>query len=474
MRFHRTIKYTFSVFWVPLWLFMGFPSAQGARIAGEEDVTPSKPTPIQQRVIRPNPRTLPQRRPVPRTTVQSEEKPDTKGAVAGEKKAQEEPATDARFVTIDFDNVDIQIFIKFISELTGKNFVVDKAVKGKVTIISPTKISVDEAYTVFESVLEVHGFTTVPAGKIIKVVPAVQARSKDIETRVRKAPIKPRDKVVTQLIRLKYADPNELRKLLAPFISKSSVIVAYAPTGMLIVTDVLSNIKRLLRIIDVIDVEGIGEEVSVIPLQYASAAAMSKSLTAIFQTRAAQAKRGTPGSAGIKIVPDDRTNVLIVLASEDDSERIIQLVKLLDQETPRGEGDIQVYYLQHANAEDLSQVLMAIPSKQTPDAAKGKAPVVSKEVQIVADKATNSLVITAKKEDYRVLEDVIKKLDIARRMVYLEALIMEVDTNKEFELGVQWQAADVVGSTTGGDGVSRNVAAFASSLAGDVLTPLTT
>jgi general secretion pathway protein D len=473
MKFNRTLKYASTVLLL-LWLFMGFPEAEAARIAGEEDVTPSNPTLIQQRVIRPNPRTVPQKRPVPRTTVQSEEKTDSTSAVTGGKKSPDKQAADARFVTIDFDNVDIQIFIKFISELTGKNFVIDKAVKGKVTIVSPTKISVDEAYRVFESVLEVHGFTTVPAGKIIKVVPAVQARSKDIETRVRRAPIKPRDKVVTQLIHLRFADPNELRKLLAPFISKSSVIVAYPPTGMLIITDVLSNIKRLLRIIGVVDVVGIGEEVSVIPLQYASAAVMSKTLTSIFQTRAAQAKKGTPGSAGIKIVPDERTNVLIVLASEDDSERIIQLIKLLDQETPRGEGDIQVYYLQHANAEELSQVLMAIPTKQTSGAAKGKAPVVSREVQIVADKATNALVITAKKEDYRVLEDVIRKLDIPRRMVYLEALIMEVDTDKEFELGVQWQAADVVGSTTGGDGVSRNVALFGSSLAGDLLTPLAT
>jgi general secretion pathway protein D len=149
MKFNRTLKYASTVLWVLLWLFMGFPTAQGARIAGEEDVTPSRPLPIQQR-IRPNQRTLPSRRPVPRTTVQSEEKTDSKGAATGEKKSPNNQTTDARFVTIDFDNVDIQIFIKFISELTGKNFVVDKAVKGKVTIISPTKISVDEAYTVFE------------------------------------------------------------------------------------------------------------------------------------------------------------------------------------------------------------------------------------------------------------------------------------------------------------------------------------
>ena len=473
MSFKHTIKYAAVGLTVLLWLFAGFPEAQGARIAGDAEVTPSNPAPTQPRVIRPNPRTRPQRTPAQPTTTQTEQKSSPEGTTIKLENNPREQTSEDRFVTIDFDNVDIAIFIKFISELTGKNFVIDKAVKGKVTIISPTKISVDEAYKVFESVLEVNGFTTVPSGKIIKIVPAVEARSKDIETRIRTVPVKPADKVVTQLIRLKFADPNELRKLLAPFISKSSVIVAYPPTGMLIVTDVLSNIKRLIRIIEAVDVEGIGAAVSVIPLQYASASVMAKTLTSIFQTKAAQAKRGTSGQAEIKIVPDERTNVLIILASEDDSERIKQIIGLLDKETPRGEGDIRVYYLQHANAEDLSQVLMAIPKQAQGTPEQGKAPVVSKEVQIVADKSTNSLVITAKKEDYRILEDVIKKLDISRRMVYLQALIMEVDTDKQFELGVEWQAADVVGSYTGGDSVSRNVALFGSSTTGGtVLTPL--
>ena len=90
-----------------------------------------------------------------------------------------------RFVTIDFNSVDINVFIKFISELTGRNFVVDNRVKGKVTIISPKKISIKEAYRVFESVLEVHGFTTLEAGEITKVIPAPDARSKNIQTRLK-------------------------------------------------------------------------------------------------------------------------------------------------------------------------------------------------------------------------------------------------------------------------------------------------
>ncbi|MDY6952847.1 MAG: type II secretion system secretin GspD [Thermodesulfobacteriota bacterium] len=372
--------------------------------------------------------------------------------------------SEKRFVTIDFDDVDILLFVKFMSEVTGKNFVVDQKVKGKVTIVSPTKISVDEAHRVFLSVLEVHGFTTVEAGSITKIVPSVTARGKSIETRLQEEIEDPEDRVVTQIIRLDYANPDELKRLFAPLISKSSVIVSYPPTNMLLVTDVLSNIKRLLRIIKAIDVIGIGEEISVVPLEHAISSVMVKTLTSIFKTtktRSRSKKAAAAIAPEIQIVADERTNALIISASEHDTYRIKQLIAILDQETPRGAGDIRVYYLQYADAEELAKVLTALPSKGQKNVKKGKAPVISKEVQIVADKATNSLVITANKQDYLLLMDVIKKLDISRPMVYIEALIMEVKATKDFSLGVEWQVADDVGTWEG-----RTIGAFGSSGAG--------
>ncbi len=149
---------------------------------------------------------------------------------------------------------------------------------------------------------------------------------------------------------------------------------------------------------------------------------------------------------------------MIISASEHDTLRIKQLIKILDQETPRGTGNIRVHYLQHADAEELAKVLTNLPSDNGKTATKGKAPVISKEVQIVADKATNSLVITANKQDYQVIMDVIGKLDIPRPMVYIEALIMEVSTDKSFNIGVNWQGADDIGSYNG-----RSIGAFAAS-----------
>ncbi|MGD9022663.1 MAG: type II secretion system secretin GspD, partial [Deltaproteobacteria bacterium] len=405
------------------------------RPAAPEGTPPSVATPPDEGPpsVAPPPRVPVRKRPVP---AQQQRRPEPAQISATE-------TPDERYVTIDFDDVEITLFIKFISELTGKNFVVDKAVRGKVTIVSPTKISVDEAYKVFESVLEVYGFATVPAGSVVKVVPAVAARSKSIETRLRQEAIDPEDRVVTQLIPLEYADPDELKKLFAPLISKSSVIISYAPTATLIVTDVLSNINRLLRIVKAVDVVGIGEEISVVPLQNATASVLVNSLTSVFQTTAR--KRGAPQAPGIKIVADERTNSLIIAATEDDSIKVKQLIELLDKEIPEGEGDIRVHYLQNASAEDLAQVLTALPTREGGPPQKGRPPLISKEVQIVADKATNSLVITANKDDYLILEDVIKKLDIPRTMVYIEALLMEVSLNKQFSLGVQWQVADDIG-----------------------------
>jgi general secretion pathway protein D len=334
--------------------------------------------------------------------------------------------------------VDINVFIKFMSELTGTNFVIDQRVKGKVTIISPSKISLDEAYKVFESVLEVHGYTTVKAGKVVKIIPAPDARSKNVETRLLQDARETEDKIVTQLIPLKYADVVEIKRLFTPMVSKSSVLLAYSPTNTLILTDVYSNIKRLMRILGAIDITGIGQEISVIPLEYADATKLVNLLGTIFKPTKKPIK-GAPQKT-LTMVADERTNTIVMLANELDTLRVKQLIAMIDKETPRGKGKIHVYYLENADAEELAKVLAEVPTEGAKAPKGKKAPVVSEGVKITADKSTNSLIIMADKEDFMVLQEVIKKLDIPRSMVYIESLIMEVDAEKSFEMGINWQA----------------------------------
>jgi general secretion pathway protein D len=352
-------------------------------------------------------------------------------------------AAQQQFVSIDFNNVDINVFIKFMSELSGTNFVVDQRVKGKVTIISPSKISMTEAYKVFESVLEVHGYTTVKSGEVVKIIPSPDARSKSIETMLREEASAPEDKVVTQLIPLTYADPVEIKRLFTPMVSKSSVILAYPPTNILIVTDVYSNIKRLLKILKKIDVTGIGQTISVIPVDYSDATKLVSLLNTVFKPTTKSRRKGVQEKT-LTMVADERTNTIILLASEIDTLRIKKLVAMIDKETPRGKGKIHVYYCKNATAEELAKVLQEVPSKEAaggaPKGGKKAAPLVSGKVRISADKATNSLIIMADKEDYMVLEDVIQKLDIPRSMVYIEALFMEVDMNTSLNIGIDWTA----------------------------------
>ena len=359
----------------------------------------------------------------------------------GQSNSNQKTENQAQFVSIDFNNVDINVFIKFMSELSGTNFVVDQRVKGKVTIISPSKISMREAYKVFESVLEVHGYTTVKSGEVVKIIPSPDARSKSIKTMLREESSEPEDKVVTQLIPLTYADPVEVKRLFTPMVSKSSVILAYPPTNILIVTDVYSNIKRLLKILKQIDITGIGQAISVIPVEFADATKLVNLLNTIFKPTVKKGK-GVQQKV-ITMVADERTNTIVLLASEIDTLRIKKLVAMVDKETPRGKGKIHVYYCKNATAEELAKVLQDVPTKEAGGGApKGKkaAPVVAGNVRISADKATNSLIIMADKEDYMVLEDVIRKLDIPRSMVYIEALLMEVDMNKSLNIGIDWTA----------------------------------
>jgi len=354
-----------------------------------------------------------------------------------EEKKQDEKVTVSvsprRYITIDFDNVDLQVFARFISEITGKNIIYDDKFRGKVTIVCPRKVTLEEAYKIFESVLDVNGFAALPAGEMIKIVPVQQAKEKALETRVGIGKISPEDRMVTQIIPLSYANPEEVKKVLEPLIPRTSVIVAYQPTGMLIITDFMSNIRKIMEIIGAIDQKGLGEQIVYLPLKHASSSELVTTLTTIFQHQ--------KGFEALKFVADTRNNAVIVVGSEVQAGRVKNLISLMDKDTREGAANVHVYRLQNAWAEDLAKVLMNLP-KTAPGAQAGAgaqpAPLFSKNVQIAADKATNTLVITADRADYAILEGVIRQLDTNRPMVYIEALIMEVSVEKNLRLGVEW------------------------------------
>ncbi len=366
-------------------------------------------------------------------------------------------------ITMNFEDTEIHMVIKFISELTHKNFIIDEKVTGKVSIISPEEITIQEAYSIFESVLEVNGFALVPAGKAMKIIPSSEAKQKALSTVVGKrgVPRQHSDQFVTQVTRLEYTDADQLSGLIRPLFSPDGHLVAYKPTNTLIMTDMKSNLFRIMTIIRELDVEGYHADLNVIPLRYASVTTVTEHLTEILQqaastgvtravrrtTRRGQTTRAPAAVAGVsssaKILADERTNSLIVLATRSDYRTITRLVERLDVEAPEGKGRINIYYLQHVVAEEVVDDLKEFISGIQPGAQRGQAvPVLPSDtdIKIVSNKATNSLIINADPDDYEQIRSVIAKLDIPRSQVLIEALIMEVRGTDSLNLGVEWQA----------------------------------
>jgi len=379
-----------------------------------------------------------------------------------------------KLVQLDFDDVELAAVIEAIAKLTNKNFIYDDRVRGRVTIVSPTQVTVEQAYAVFESVLQVKGFSTVPGpGGVIKVVPIREVKESSIETVGEGAPRPNRDHFVTRLIPLRYIDAAEISNTLKPLVSKDAALIAYAPTNTLILTDSASNIRRLLEILGSIDISSYREELAVIPIEYADATTLGDQISEIYgaevgglgsnirRTTRRAVNRGAeqpnpqlaPGIR-VRILPDSRTNSLIVLAPRQQIQDVRDLVEKLDVRVS-GAGTIHVYYLRHADAEELAQTLSALLSGQSggtgpgasgvaggPGATPGGAPLrsvvteLAEGITVTADPGTNSLVIQASREGYETLVGVIEKLDIQRPQVLVEALIMEVDVSDGLELGL--------------------------------------
>jgi len=392
-------------------------------------------------------------------------------------------------VQLDFNDVELSVVIDTIARLTGRNFIYDDRVRGRVTIVSPTKIPVEQAFAVFESVLGVKGFTTVDGpGGSTKIVPLRDAKETNIDTVAAPYPTPNRDAFVTRLIPLRYIDAEAITNSLKPLVSKDAAMVAYAPTNTVILTDAGSNIRRVLSILAAIDVETYKEELAVIKVNHADAAALGQQLAEIYGAevstagdqglRAARLRQPqVPGQPQpqtgevqrdrVRIITDSRTNSLIVLAARSRLEDIRRLVAKLDVPVTGG-GRIHVYYLKNADAEDLAETLNAMLSGQPKVSGGGGAgggiqavaqaaaqaqglrsavTELAEGVTVTADKATNALVIQASQEGFATLTQVIEQLDIRRPQVLVEALIMEVDVTNKEELGFNGVVRLINGAT---------------------------
>lgn len=405
-------------------------------------------------------------------------------------------------VSLDFHDVDIQDVVKAISEITGKNFILDDRARGKVTIISPSPVSIEEAYQAFLSALSVKNLCALEVGKITKIVPKRQCKTQGPEVKISATGIAG-DAIVTQLVQLEYIEANEIKQAINGMVSKTGSIVAYGPTNTVIITDSQVNILRLLNIIQKLDRPFGKKSKEVIPLRYAEAADMAEKLTAIFKKEEKKTSRRrrrsddvAAGAEVSQIIPDTRTNSLIVVATREGLGRILDLLSELDKPVVPlpGPGKIHVRKIQHASAEDLAGILSTLlggassSKKKKKGEGKKKEPrspldtsssypfgegssssdsssrssaskssnengsfvvgsggIFEDEVRVVADPSQNSLIITATPADFAAIDSVIDQLDQRRAQVFVEALIMEVLLDKLTDVGINMHGAGAAG-----------------------------
>lgn len=370
-------------------------------------------------------------------------------------------ADDEMMITLDFQNVEMVDMINTISELTGKNFIYDEAVRGKVSILSPEAVSLDEAYRLFLTVLRVKGFTVVPAGKALKVVPLASAREETLPLGENRGG---GDQYVTRILELKNLDATvAVETILRPLMPKTSYVVAHQATNTIVITDTADNIRRLSQLLNTLDRTWDNDTVELVSLQYAEASELAPMVMSIMEgsgsgdaptSRAAAARQaqGMGKRVSGQVIDVERTNTLMLQGDKEFIDQVKRLIVQLDVEADAGRAGVHVFYLEHAQAEPLAETINSIvtgAARATTDARRPEGQQdeeTLKDVTVTADVPTNSLIVNATAQEYESVKRLIDQLDVKRKQVFVEALIMELSMDAVQELGTSLQGALEAGS----------------------------
>ncbi|MEP6652127.1 MAG: type II secretion system secretin GspD [Myxococcales bacterium] len=379
--------------------------------------------------------------------------------------------------------------ISWISSITCKQFLLPGTIPAnskKVTVIAPQLITPEEAYRLFLAALDSVGLTVQESGKFYRIIETVKARG-NAPLYGPDGEILPGDRYITRLVRVEHGDTNEMSQVLTRLKSEQGDIIAYPPQGALIITDVSSSVDRMMKVLEELDQPAQGEKVWIIRMKNTAAGEMAQKLAEIFKVEqlggrrgaAAAPAAGTPnankarGTADLamemtisKMIPDERSNQLIIVASDRAYARLLTLIRKLDVPIEGGDGRIHVYYCENANCDELGQTLSAItgvsvtgggqargrrggtgaaapaPAAAAPGSAGGQLPLLfDGDMRVSFDRPTNALIILSSLKDYQVLRRVIEKLDSPRKQVFVEAMVMEVALDKTRTLGASFHGA---------------------------------
>lgn len=387
------------------------------------------------------------------------------------------PAADSvppgqELVNIDFpEPTEIKDIIRAVALWTGKNVILGKGVSGKVQMISPRKVTKEEAYQMFLSALNVLGLTTVETGKVIKILPVRNAVQGNLQIYQGSSWAPRTDNMITQIVPLKYIDAKQLQATLSRIVSTNSMI-AYPPTNTLIISDTGFKVRRILAIIELLDVQGQQPQVALVPIKYADAKIVAQKVSEIMQA----SRTGGPasGAPSHKISVDERSNSVVIFGPPRTISDVKALVQKFDFpiDDPQNQAAIRVRFLDYADAKKLATTLSSLaqggsanrtrsigrtlpfPTAGSPAPAggdnsaagtlgrpvggsSGAAPTadLGENVKITADESSNALLITGSRAAYNAINALIRKLDRRRAQVYVEADILDVTIGSDFNFG---------------------------------------
>jgi general secretion pathway protein D len=348
----------------------------------------------------------------------------------------------AQDYTVNLKDTDIQELIKFVADATGTTIVVDPSVKGKVKVVSSKPVSASELYQLFLSILEVHGYTAVKSGDVVRVIQNKDARSAAVGVSDGKSSITS-DEYVTAVIRLENISAAKLIPVLRPLVPQQAHMAAYAPSNAIIISDVSANIDKIREIIERMDKSAV-QQTDMIKLRYAVAKDVVKMLDQLNKSEA----KAAGGEQETLLVADERTNSVLISGDELERARMRKLIEHMDTPLEQS-GNVKVVYLEYADAKDTAEVLTKVMkniSDLDPEKAKAGGQASSSGATIEADEGTNALIITADQNEMASLEAVIARLDIRRAQVLVEAIIVEMEVIDGQDLGLQWLFASTDGA----------------------------
>lgn len=395
--------------------------------------------------------------------------------------------------SFDFPETDIMDLTKHMQELTGINLILDKDVKGKVSITAPTPITVGDAWKAYLAALNMAGFTLVKSGAFYKIINARDVRY--VPTTIYTGSYTPDTEAhVMKILALKNVDASEISRNFRPFMSRYGRIIDIKQTNTIIISDTGANIARLEKLIKFLDVPGYEESLQIIPVKNSSAQEIAKLLDEILKdgnSRGSSRPRarsggsnsgssggsrfsgGSTGGSNIsKIIAEPRTNSIIAMANSAGAEQLRTLINKLDVKlVSSSSGRIHVHYLNYGNAEELAKTLSSLVSgaqaaaggaggnnarRNFVNRAEAAVGLFNGEVKVTADKNNNALVVTASPTDWLTLKSVIQKLDIPRDQVYVEGMILETSITKVRAFGTEYYGAYGSGATQRGGFLSQN------------------